>query len=127
MSSQIAPRSTDAFFKAPRVFAKRGANGFPVGPRTEKRQEMNRELNRLPDSVKKVCELRIRGVCIGNRVLQWCHALKSRFLCTDADWKRAARGCAACHQHIEALPHKEMAGLIDEAIKGRKPFGEKEA
>lgn len=125
--SIIKPMQEGNFFKAPRVLAKRGANGFPIGARTEKRQEMNRELSKLPDSVKKVCELRIKGVCIGNRMLQWCHALKSRFLCTDKDWKRAARGCAACHQHIEALLHKEMAAIIDEAIKNRKPLEEKEA
>lgn len=127
MASQIQSRQTGSFFKAPRNFCRRGLNGFPIGKRTEKRQSMNRELNKLPDSVKKVCELRIRGVCIGNIMLQWCHALKSRFLCTDKDWKRAARGCAACHQHIEPLPHKEMAAIIDEAIRNRKPLEEKEA
>jgi hypothetical protein len=119
--SIIAPRSTDAFFKAPREFAKRGANGFPIGPRTEKRQAMNKELNKLPDSVKKVCELRIPGVCIGNRMLTWAHSHKSRFLCTDKLWKEAARACLACHQAVESLSHSEMKRLICEAIAGRKP------
>lgn len=120
MSSQIANRSTDSFFKAPRNFCKRGPNGMPIGKRTEKRAAMNRELSKLPDSVKKGCELRIKGICIGNVMLQWCHALKSRFLCTDKDWKRAVRGCAACHATIESMSHKEMADIIDTAISRRK-------
>jgi hypothetical protein len=120
MSSQIASRQKGSFFKAPRNFCKRGANGFPIGPRTEKRQEMNRELNKLPDSVRKVCELRIKGVCIGNRMLTWAHSKKSRFLCTDKDWLTACRACLACHQEAEQMSHRVMAALIDEAIAGRK-------
>jgi len=122
MSSMIARKSDEAFFKPARTFPARSGNGkgFPVGARTKRRQAENRDLNKLPREVTHRCELKIRGVCIGDRLLQWCHALKSRFLVTTkADWQRAARGCAACHQHIEALPHKEMAVLIDEAIKNR--------
>lgn len=122
MSSMIARRSDEAFFKPARTFPARSGNGkgFPVGPRMKRRQSENRDLNKLPREIMHRCELKIKGVCIGDRLLQWCHALKSRFLVTKLDWQRAARGCAACHQHIEALPHKEMAGIIDAAIRRRK-------
>jgi hypothetical protein len=113
-------RSEEAFFKAPRNFCKRSPNGFPIGARTSKRQDMNRELNKLPDSVKKVCELRIRNVCIGNRLLTWAHFRKSRFLLTDKDWQTACRSCLSCHQAVESMSHKEMQALVCDAIKRRK-------
>lgn len=120
MASMIQPRNQESFFKPERTFAKRGANGFPIGKRTDKRAEMNRELNKLPDSVKKVCELRIKNACIGNRLLTWAHSQKSRFLTTDKDWKEAARSCLSCHRAIESMSHSEMKRLVTEAIKGRK-------
>lgn len=121
MSSMIQRRSEEAFFKAPRLFPVRSGNGkgFPVGPRTKARAAGNRDLRKLPREVTHRCELRIESVCIGDRLLQWCHATKSRFIVTKADWQRAARGCAACHQHIEAKSHREMARIIDGAIRGR--------
>jgi hypothetical protein len=114
------PRSTDAFFKEPRTFDKRFPNGMPIGPRTLRRQKENRQLNKLPDSVKKVCELKIPRVCIGNRMLTWAHSRKSRFLVSIKDWQTAVRSCLACHQHIEALPHKEMRRIVETAIAARR-------
>ena len=78
-------------------------------------------MNKLGPEVTKVCELRVPGVCIGNRMLQWCHKVKSRFIVTAKDWREAARGCAACHQYYENGKHKVMAAAIDAAIKSRKP------
>lgn len=115
----IQRRSDDAFFKAPRNFCKRDAKGFPIGPKTKRRQAENRKLNKLPDSVKKVCELRT-SVCIGNRYLTWAHSKKSRHLCTDKDWQEAVRACLACHDHVEKKSHKEMHRIITEAIARRK-------
>lgn len=123
MNSIIKRQSDEPFFKAPRQFPARSGNGkgFPVGPRAKARSAGNRELNKLPGEITHRCELKIRGVCIGDRLLQWAHATKSRFIVTKADWQRAARSsCAACHQHIEALPHREMADIIDAAIWRRK-------
>lgn len=116
MASQIK-QPEGAFFKEPRQFGKRFPNGFPQGPRTERRAKENAKLRKLLISR---CELGVSPNCTGNRFLTWCHALKSRFLVTNADWQRAARGCLACHDVIEAMPHKEMARIIDAAIAGRK-------
>lgn len=82
MSSMIKPRSDEAFFKPAQTFPARSGNGkgFPIGPRTKRRQAENRDLNKLPREITHRCELKIKGVCIGDRLLQWCHALKSRFL-----------------------------------------------
>lgn len=117
MSSMIKRRSDEAFFKEPRKFEKRGAGGFPIGKRTKERAAANRDMNQAGI---RVCELRIEGVCIGNVMLQWCHPTKSRFILTKKDWRTAAKGCAACHQHIEALPHKQMEAIVREAIARRK-------
>lgn len=119
-ASQVARQSNEPFFKAPIVFKRRDAKGFPVGPRTERRQAENRKLNTLPPEVKNVCELRIKGVCIGNRMLTWAHSQKSRFLTTSKDWQEAARSCLACHQHVEQLKHSEMKEIICGAINRRK-------
>lgn len=123
MSSMIQRRSEGSFFKEPKTFPARSGNGkgFPVGPRTKARAAGTRELRKLPREITHRCELRIQGVCIGDRLLQWAHATKSRFIVTKADWQRAARSCAACHQHIESKSHREMAAVIDAAIKSRNP------
>lgn len=88
-----------------------------VGPRTLKRQAMNRELNKL--GIDR-CEIRLPG-CWNRTGLTWAHALKSRFLKTDEDWMRAARACLACHQIIEAVSHTLMAQYVDSAIALRVP------
>lgn len=106
------------FFKPPRVFSKRGVNGFPIGPRTRRRQAENRKLNRL--NIRH-CEIQIPNICVRNRMLTWAHSRKSRFLITSRDWQEAAKCCLPCHQYIEALPHKEMKRIVTEAIKRRKP------
>lgn len=83
-----------------------------VGPRTLKRQAMNRELNKL--GIDR-CEIQLPG-CWNRTGLTWAHALKSRFLKTDEDWMRAARACIACHNVIEAMSHTLMAQYVDSAI-----------
>jgi hypothetical protein len=121
MSSMIKRQSEEPFFKPKREFPKRGPGGMPIGPRTRERAKQNAKLNKLPDSVKKVCEIRIPGVCAGNRMLTWSHALKSRFLVTDALWQRAARSCLPCHMYCEEkMSKEERARVIDEAIQRRK-------
>ena len=119
----VKRRTEGAFFKPKREFPARSGNGkgMPIGPRTKARAKGNRDLNKLPREVTHRCELRIKGVCIGDRMLQWAHAQKSRFLLTDKDWQEAARSCAACHQTVEAISHREMKRLICEAISRRKP------
>jgi hypothetical protein len=116
----IKPASNEPFFKPKREFPKRSPGGFPVGPRTERRQKENRELNKLPLFVKNHCEIRIPGVCVKTIMLTWAHSKKSRFLVTSKDWQEAARCCLPCHDHIETLPHTEMKRLVTEAIKRRK-------
>lgn len=120
--SMIKPRSNEPFFKEPRKFPARSGNGkgFPIGQRTKDRAAGNRDLNKLPREITHRCELRIKGICIGDRMLQWCHRVKSRFIVTAKEWREAARGCAACHQYIESKPHKVMAAFIDAAIAKRK-------
>jgi hypothetical protein len=122
MSSQIKRQSDEAFFKPPREFPRRDAKGWPVGPQTKRREKENRKLNAsVPDSVKKVCETRIPGVCIGNRALTWSHAWKTRFNTTSALWQKAARSCLPCHQHCEEkMSHKERAAFIEAVIARRK-------
>lgn len=105
-----------AFFKAPRQFPKRGVNGFPIGPRTERRAKENAKLRKLQISH---CEIRIPGICQGRYFLTWAHSKKSRYLVTEKDWQEAARACVACHDHIEAKSHKEMRRIIVEAIMRR--------
>ncbi len=115
MASEIA-KSREPFFKAPRQFKKRGPNGFPIGPRTERRAKENAKLRNLGI---RHCELGISPYCSKTSGLTWCHASKSRYLVTSKDWQTACRGCLACHQHIEALSPKEMTRLVNEAI-GRR-------
>ena len=115
--SIIAPRSTDSFFKAPREFAKRGANGFPIGKRTKQRQAENAKLNKLEI---RSCEVRLPHRCVGSVMLTWAHSKKSRFLVTSKDWQEAARCCLPCHDFIESLPHSEMKRIVQEAIARRK-------
>lgn len=117
MSTMIKPRSTVSFFKPPRVFGRRSVNGFPIGPRTERRAKENRQLAKLKITS---CEIQVAGVCVRDRMLTWAHSRKSRFLLTSKDWQEAARCCLPCHQHIEALPHKEMHKLVVSAIKKRR-------
>lgn len=117
MATQIKPQSHEAFFKPARTFPKRDARNFPIGPRTERRQKENRDLNKL--NIRE-CELKIKGICIRTIGLSWAHSKKSRFLVTKADWQEAAKSCAACHQAAEAMSHKEMHRIITAAIKRRK-------
>lgn len=117
MATQIL-KPAGSFFKAPRTFAKRGVNGFPIGPRTKRRAAENAKLRRL--KIER-CEIRIKSVCVDRIMLSWAHASKSRFLVTSKDWQTAARCCLPCHQHIEALPHRVMKRLVCEAIAKRKP------
>lgn len=123
MGSMIQRRSDEAFFKPKREFPARSGNGkgFPIGQRTKDRAAGNRDLNKLPREVTHRCELRVPGVCIGDRMLQWCHKTKGRFIVTKKDWRTAARGCAACHDYYEKGRHKEMADAIQAAIDSRKP------
>lgn len=128
MSSMIKRRSDKAFFKPPREFPARSGNGkgFPIGPRTKARAAGNRELNKLSREITHRCELGQTGlippgVCIGDRMLQWCHAVKSRFIVTMKDWKQAARGCAACHDYVDHhCSHAKMKSIIEAAIARRK-------
>lgn len=122
--SMIKRRSDDAFFKPKREFPARSGNGkgFPIGPRTKDRAAGNRDLNKLSHEITHRCELRIEGICIGNVGLQWCHPTKSRYIVTKKDWRTAARGCAACHDHIEHLPHSKMKEFVMAAINRRKPI-----
>lgn len=124
MSSMIKRREEGAFFKPKREFPARSGNGkgFPIGPRTKARAAGNRDLNKLPREITHRCELRVEGVCIGNVGLQWCHDRKSRFIVTKADWRKAARGCAACHDYVDHhCSHAKMKSIIQAAIKKRKP------
>lgn len=122
MSSMIARRSEDAFFKPSRTFPSRSGNGkgFPIGKRTKARAAGNRDLNKLPREVTHRCELRVRGVCIGDRMLTWAHSKKSRFLVNKSLWREACRACLACHQAAEQMSHKAMHALITAAIRRRK-------
>lgn len=104
------------FPKPKREFKARGPGGFPVGKRTEKRKSENRKLDKL--GIKE-CEIRIPGKCVRHIMLTWAHSKKSRFLLNDKDWQEAARACLPCHDHIEALGHKEMHRLVTEAIAKR--------
>jgi hypothetical protein len=118
-ASTIKPRHEGAFFKPPRVFKKRDAGGWPIGPRTERRQKENRELNKLPDSIKNFCEIRLPG-CLRNKMLSWAHATKSRFILTSKDWQTAVRSCLFCHQKIESMPHAKMFKLVADSINRRR-------
>lgn len=92
-----------------------------MGPRGKKRKDMNRELDKKLRALGiDECEIRIPGVCVRHIMLHHAHALKSRFIQTDEDWLRAALCCDPCHDKIEALPHAEMARLVDEAIARRE-------
>ena len=116
MASQIAG-STEPFFKEPRQFPRRFANGFPIGKRTKDRQAANRDMNKLRINH---CEIRL-PICQGRYYLGWAHPTKSRFIVTDKDWRTAAKSCAACHDAIESMSHKKMAKIVREAIARRKP------
>lgn len=123
MSSQIA-QSREPFFKAPRQFKQRGPNGFPIGPRTIERQKQNAKLNKLPDSVKRRCEIQLPG-CLHTLFLSWAHDKKSRFILTDKDWQTAARACGFCHDQLDHhMNHAEMKRLVNKAIAKRKPHGD---
>lgn len=127
--SMIKRRSDDAFFKAPRKFPARSGNGkgFPIGQRTRDRQAGNRKLNKLPREITHRCELGRtgmipEGVCIGDKMLQWCHDRKSRFILTEKDWQEAARGCAGCHDYVDHhCSHAKMKTIVQAAIARRKP------
>ncbi len=114
VQAQIAARQP--FFKTPTPPKRRGPNGFPIGPRTERRQKENAKLNKLGI---KHCEIGIQGIC-AKRGASWAHSKKSRFLTTSADWQDAARSCIPCHDKIEAMSHAEMKRVVCEAIKRRK-------
>lgn len=116
MSATMIKPSTEPFFKAPRVFKKRGVNGFPIGERTERRARENAKLRKLKINH---CEVRISPNCARNRLLTWCHATKSRFLVTSEDWQRAARGCLPCHDLLDSMKHSEMKRIVVEAINKR--------
>lgn len=107
----------EPFFKPARIFKRRGLNGFPIDPRTNRRAKENRKLAKLKISR---CEIKIKGICVHDRLLTWAHSKKSRFLVTSKDWQEAARACLPCHQHIEAKSHLEMRKLIVAAIRKRK-------
>lgn len=107
-----------AFFKEPRTFPKRGVNGFPIGPRTERRAKENQELRKL--KIDR-CEIRIKGICVDRIMLTWAHSKKSRFLVTSKDWQEAARSCLPCHDYLDTkCSHAEMKRLVCAAIKRRK-------
>ncbi len=114
VQAQIAARQP--FFKTPTPPKRRGPNGFPIGPRTERRQKENAKLNKLGI---KHCEIGISGIC-SRHGTTWAHATKSRFLVTEADWQSAAKSCLPCHQKIEAMSHAEMKRIVCQAIRRRK-------
>lgn len=116
MASMVLQPNQGSFFKAKRVFKKRGVNGFPIGPRTERRAKENRQLNKLKI---KHCEVQIAPECAGHHLLTWAHSKKSRYLVTSKDWQEAARCCLPCHRVIEAMSHAEMKQLVVAAIKRR--------
>ncbi len=118
MASQIAV-TDQPNWKEPRKFGPRFQNGFPIGKRTKERQKQNAKLRKLPDSVKKLCEIRLPG-CLGNKFLSWAHSSKSRYLVNDRDWQEAARSCGFCHDAIEAMSHSEMKRIVCEAIAKRR-------
>jgi hypothetical protein len=127
--SMIARRSDDAFFKEPRQPKKRGPGGFPIGPRTIRRQKENAILRKkVPDNR---CELgpvlmELLGVNVCSKhAVCWAHTKKSRFLTTSEDWQDAAHSCLPCHDYVEPLGHKKMAVLVKAAI-ARRPKKEKE-
>lgn len=91
-----------------------------TGKRYKKRQAMNARLNKTAATLGiDRCEIKIEGRCVSRIQLTWAHALKSRFLLTDADWQRAARCCMPCHDFIESLSHGLMANHVDNAIARR--------
>jgi hypothetical protein len=121
MASMIKPqlKEYEPFFKDKREFAARDAKGFPIGPKTRERLKHNATLRKLKINH---CELKFKGICIGNKMLTWAHSLKSRFLVSPKDYSEAARACAACHQHAEEkMSHAEMKRAVKEAIAARKP------
>lgn len=126
MSSMIKPpNGGKSFFKAKRVFPRRGPGGFPVGPRTIRREKENAELRRTVKT--KHCELGpvlrdLHGFTgCTKRATSWAHSKKSRFLCTSKDWQEAAHACIACHDFIEALGHLTMSAIVRAAIARRQP------
>ena len=122
MSSMIKRRSDEPFFKEPRQLKKRGPGGFPIGPRTIRRQKENAILRK--NNPGKHCELgpvlREAGINVCTKTATcWAHARKSRFLTTSADWQRAAHSCLNCHDYIEPLGKTKMAAFVDAAIARR--------
>lgn len=122
MSKMIKRRSDDAFFKEPRKFKSRDQKGWPIGKKTKMGAAGNRQLNKLPPEITKVCEVRIPKVCVGNRFLTWSHKRKRRFLTTAKDYLEAARSCQPCHTFCEEkMKHAKRAAVIQAAIDRRKP------
>lgn len=121
--SMIKRRSTEAFFKEPRVPKKRGPGGFPIGPRTIRRQKENAILRKKVRDTR--CELgpvllELLGVNVCTKhATCWAHSKKSRYLTTSADWQEAAHSCIPCHYYIEPLGRKKMAVLVKAAIARR--------
>lgn len=112
-----------AFFKPKREFGERDAKNWPVGRKTKMGRAGNRELNKLPPEITKVCEVRIPKICIGNRFLAWSHKWKRRFLVTAKDYLEAARSCEPCHTYCEdKMSHQKRAAVIQAAINRRKPI-----
>lgn len=117
MASQIR-QPEGAFFKEPREFKRRFPNGFPVGPRTERRAKENAKLRKRTGI--NYCEVRISPNCTRNRYLSWAHSRKSRYLATSADWQEACRACCPCHDVLEGMSHARMAKVVRAAIASRK-------
>ena len=91
-----------------------------TGPRTKKRQAMNRRIDKVLSGIGiDRCEIRIQGKCVNSIMLTHAHSKKSRFLVTDGDWMEAALCCIPCHDHIEAMPHGDMHRIVTEAIARR--------
>lgn len=123
MGSMIKRRSDDAFFKEKRTFGARDSKNWPIGPKQKMRAAGNKILNKLPREITHVCEVRIQGVCIGNRFLTWSHKWKARYMTTVKDYLEAARSCQPCHTYCEEkLSHQKRAETIQAAIDRRKPI-----
>lgn len=120
-----------AFFKKPAEPKKRGPGGFPIGPRTIRRQQENAKLRKkVPDNRCELgpvlMELFKVNVC-SKHATCWAHTKKSRFITTSEDWQEAAHSCLPCHQYVEPLKHKKMALIVRVAIAKRsKDYGRPE-
>jgi hypothetical protein len=117
-----------AFFKKPVEPKKRGPGGFPIGPRTIRRQQENAKLRKKVGHDR--CELgpvlkELFGVDVCSRhATNWAHSQKSRYLTTEKDWQEAAHSCLPCHQYVEPLGKKKMKMVVLAAIAKRsKDYG----